>query len=331
VPVIQSKYSAPLLCSSPHVQTVFPSVFRKVPGMEYQRERIDTPDGDFLDLDWSRVGSQRLVIVLHGLEGDSTRSYMKGMVRALNRDGWDALAVNFRACSGEPNRKLRMYHSGDTEDLDTVISHVTSTGRYVQLALVGFSLGGNVVLKYLGERGQGVLSLIAAAVAISVPCDLSACSDRLEEFRNRLYLKRFLKLLRKKIQAKSQIMPELINDVGYELIKTLKEFDDRYTAAIHGFRDANDYYEKASCLRFLPNIAIPTLLVNAADDPFLSTTCFPTEQAKANPRFFLEIAPHGGHVGFLAFNDQGEYWSEARAVSFLREVLDPRGASAPPR
>ena len=315
--VAQSNYKPPLFCSNPHLQTVVPTMFRKVPGVTYQRERIETPDGDFLDLDWSRVGSKRVAIVLHGLEGDSGRPYMMGMVRALNRNNWDALAMNLRGCSGEPNRTLRMYHSGETEDLHTVVCHVAASGTYDGLALVGFSLGGNAILKYLGERGDSLLDLIKAAVTISVPCDLKGCSARLEEFRNRLYLRRFLRLLRLKIRAKALIMPESIDDEGYEQITRLREFDDRYTAQIHGFKDAADYYEKSSSRHFLPTISVPTLLINAADDPFLSASCFPIKEAKANRYLFLEIPQHGGHVGFMAFNQNGEYWSESRATSFL--------------
>jgi len=319
--VAESTYKPPLFCSNPHVQTVGPTMFRKVPGVTYQRERIGTSDGDFLDLDWSRVGSRRLAIVLQGLEGDSGRPYMLGMVRALNRSAWDVLAMNFRGCSGEPNRTLRMYHSGETEDLHAVIRHVSASGMYSGLALVGFSLGGNAILKYLGERGDSVLDAIKAAVAISVPCDLKGCSVCLEEFRNRIYLKRFLRMLRRKIRAKASIIPESIDDVGYDRIRTLKDFDDRYTAPIHGFRDADDYYEKSSSRHFLPAISVPTLLINAADDPFLSASCFPAEDAKTNRSVFLEIPQHGGHVGFMTFDTNGEYWSETRVASFLGTIL----------
>lgn len=322
VPVIaQHSYTAPLLCSNPHVQTIIPTLFRRVPGVTYQRERIETSDRDFLDLDWSKVGGRRVAIVLHGLEGDSSRPYMMGMVKALNRTGWDALAMNFRGCSGEPNRALRMYHSGETDDLNTVVCHVANTGIYADVALVGFSLGGNVILKFLGEQGNGISPLVKAAVAISVPCDLKACSDRLKEFRNRPYLHRFLKLLHGKIRAKALMMPDRINDAGFDRIRLLSEFDDRYTAPIHGFRDSADYYEKASSKQFLTTISVPALLINAADDPFLSETCFPVEEANVNPHFFLEIPRHGGHVGFMSFNRTGEYWSETRATSFLQTVL----------
>lgn len=319
--IAQSSYAPPLLCSNAHIQTIIPSLFRKIHGITYQRERIETSDGDFLDLDWSRVGSTRLAIVLHGLEGDSGRSYMLGMVRALNRHAWDAVAMNLRGCSGEPNRRLPMYHSGQTEDLEIVIQRVADTSHYDELALVGFSLGGNVILKYLGEHEGETHPLIKAAVAVSVPCDLKACSVRLEELRNRPYLRRFLRLLHQKIRAKAQVMPEGVSDSGYEQIKTLKDFDDRYTARIHGFKDANDYYEKASSRQFLPTISVPTLLINAADDPFLAESCFPTDEAKSNPFLFLEIPSHGGHVGFMDFNNDGQYWSENRTVHFLETMI----------
>lgn len=320
MPVISpSSYRAPVMFSNPHVQTVFPSVLRRVTGIKYSRIRIDTPDGDFLDLDTSSVGSERVAIVLHGLEGDSTRSYVLGMVKALNKGGWDAAALNFRGCSGECNKKLRFYHSGDTGDLQTVISHLTALRRYTEMALVGFSLGGNVVLKYLGEQASGVPAFIRRAVTISVPCDLTSSSQKLAQPVNRLYLKRFLRMLREKIRMKMALMPDLISDAGYDSIKSFKEFDDRYTAAMHGFENAEDYWEKASSKPVLHDISIPTLLINAADDPFLTEQCFPIEEAQESPFLFLEIPDHGGHVGFVTFNREGQYWSESRAVAFLKD------------
>jgi predicted alpha/beta-fold hydrolase len=296
-------------------------MFRKVLGVNYERERIDTSDEDFLDLDWSKCNSRKAAIMLHGLEGDSSRAYMAGMAKALNRNGWDAIAMNLRGCSGEPNKQVRMYHSGETQDLHEVISHISSVGNYRDLALVGFSLGGNAILKYLGERGENTPNFVKGAVAVSVPCDLTGCSIRLEEIWNRPYLWRFLRMLRIKIQAKALLVPDKINDAGYEQIRLLKDFDDRYTAPLHGFRDANDYYEQASCKQFLHNIKVPTLLINASDDPFLSRSCFPFAEAEANPHLFLEVPKHGGHVGFMVFNDRGEYWSETRAAEFLNVVV----------
>ena len=320
MPVVkESTYKPPFLFANPHLQTVIPTLFRKVNGIQYRRQRIDTPDGDFLDLDWSRIQERVLGIVLHGLEGDSTRGYVMGMVRALNRSGWDALALNFRGCSGEPNRLLRMYHSGDTADLDVVISTVAKDPIYEAIGLIGFSLGGNVILKYLGERGRDINPSIKAAVTLSVPCDLKACSQRLEELRNRLYLKRFLKLLHAKIQHKTHCFPNSISNDDYTSIHTLKEFDDRYTGPIHGFSSADDYYARASSKQFLSSIPIPTLLINAADDPFLSDSCYPKQEAEKNPNLVLEIPRHGGHCGFMSSRLHGQYWSETRSVSFLEQ------------
>lgn len=317
--ISESRYRAPFGFGNPHVQTVYPTLFRKVSGVSYHRERIETPDGDFLDLDRSPVGTRRLAIVLHGLEGDSTRSYMKGMVKAVNRAGWDALALNFRGCSGEPNRQLRLYHSGETGDLARVVEHVLAGDAYEELALIGFSLGGNVILKYLGERGAEVHPAIRKAATFSVPCDLSACSVEIGRLSNRLYLKRFLVMLRKKIRAKMELRPGEIDDRDWEEMKSLKDFDDRYTAPLHGFKDAEDYYVQSSSKPFLQTIAVPTLVANAADDPFLSKTCYPFRESETNPNLFLEIPKHGGHVGFVSFNEREEYWSESRAVSFLND------------
>lgn len=318
MPIIEmSAYRPPLFFSNPHVQTILPSVFRKVKDVSYRRERINTPDDDFLDLDWSEVGSNRVSILLHGLEGMSDRAYIRGMARALNRGGWDVVAMNFRGCSGECNRRLRFYHSGDTGDLETVVAHVIARGAYTEMALIGFSLGGNVVLKYLGERGNRVRTEIRKAVAFSVPVDLAAGSARMSLPSNRIYMKRFLKMLHEKIRMKMEIMPGQLDDDGYHTMRTFKEFDDRYTAPINGFRDAEDYWELSSSKPFLNDISVPTLLVNAADDPFLPEECFPVDQARANPSFYLEIPSHGGHTGFMAFNARKEYWSESRAVAFL--------------
>ena len=320
MPIVEiSTYRAPWLFTNPHVQTIVPSVFRRVKGVSYRRERISTPDDDFIDLDWSRAGAKKAVVVLHGLEGNSDRAYVLGMVRAVNRGGWDAVAMNFRGCSGECNRQLRFYHSGDTADLDTVISHVIGTGIYEEIAILGFSLGGNVVLKYVGERGNDVPPQVRKAVAFSVPVDLTAGSREMGQPSNRIYMKRFLKMLHEKIQMKMELMPGKLNDDGYHAMQSFKDFDDRYTAPIHGFRDAEDYWEQSSSKPFLNSVSIPTLLVNAADDPFLPEECYPVDKARSNPHFHLEIPAHGGHAGFIAFNAQKEYWSEYRAVQFLDE------------
>ncbi len=318
VPVIsESCYVPPRFFSGPHIQTMYPTLFRKVEGVTYSRKRIETRDGDFLDLDYSTTGAAKVVVLLHGLEGDSGRSYILGMVRALNRGGWDAIAVNFRGCSGEPNRTPRLYHSGETQDLDHVVAHVVHEDHYSELALVGFSLGGNVILKYLGEQGSNIRPEIKRAVTFSVPCDLASSSIRLAEITNRLYLIRFMKMLREKIRIKKQLMPDQIDDSGLDQIKTFSQFDERYTAPLHGFKNAQDYWEKASSRQFLPGITIPTLLVTAADDPFLGPSCYPFRRSECQSLFLPGTPRFGGHVGFVAFNPEGEFWSEQRAVAFL--------------
>jgi len=319
VPIVaHSSYVSPRWLANGHLQTLLPSLFRKVNGVAYQRERIATPDGDFLDLDWAVKGGPRLAVIAHGLEGDSKRAYALGMVKALTRNGWDAVVWNARGCSGEPNRGLRFTHSGATADLHTVISHLTNTRAYAEVALIGFSLGGNLTLKYLGERGPKLDPRIKKAVAFSVPCDLAAGSLQLAGWTNQIYMRHFLLSLRKKIRAKMKVLPGKIDDRDYGRLRSFKDFDDRYTAPIHGFADAEDYWRQCSCRPGLTKISIPTLLVNARNDPFLAGPCYPITEAGANPNLFLEMPASGGHVGFITLDHQGEYWSETRAVAFLK-------------
>ncbi|MFH2059617.1 MAG: alpha/beta fold hydrolase [Pseudomonadota bacterium] len=312
--MIDHPYKPPLFFNNSHIQTIYPVLFRKV-ATTYQRERIQTFDNDFLDLDWSCHNHDRLAIISHGLEGNTHRAYVKGMVNAVTQKGWDALAWNYRSCSGEPNQQLRSYHNGVTDDLARVIDHAKNKKSYTQIALIGFSLGGNLSLLHLGKDHPD--PIIKKAVTFSVPCDLKGSSKVLAKPSNRLYMKRFLVLLHKKIQAKMQLFPNEINDKEYYKIKDFKGFDDRYTAPIHGFKDALDYWKKCSSKRVIPFIKVPTLIVNALDDPFLSKSCFPVKEAAENKDITLCTPESGGHVGFVAFNPQNRYWSEKKAVSFL--------------
>jgi predicted alpha/beta-fold hydrolase len=314
-------YQPPPFFRNPHLQTLFPTLFRRVPGISYTRERISTPDDDFLDLDWVRRGSNRLVVVSHGLEGDSQRAYVKGMVRAALKQGFDALAWNFRGCSGVPNRQPRLYHSGSDNDLETVLRHVLEHCDYRAIALVGFSMGGNVSLVYLGRRQHAIDPRIKCCVAFSVPGDLADCSRALARPENRIYMKRFLKMLHAKVRMGQERFPELINDRDYHLIRNFYDFDNRYTAPLHGFKDAEDYWRQCSAARFIPGIRIPTLLVSALDDPFLGPGCYPRKEAAANPVFTFETPAHGGHVGFVSFNREKIYWSETRALAFINGNL----------
>jgi len=285
---------------------------RNVDNVSYQRERIATQDDDFLDLDWLRGGSHKVVIISHGLEGNSSRAYVKGMARIFFDNGFDALAWNFRGCSEEMNKRLRFYHSGATDDLDWVVQHAIQMG-YQELYLIGFSLGGNLTLKYLGERK--VSPLVRKAVAFSVPTDLHSSCLKISKPANLVYAHRFLKSLKGKVIQKSQRMPEL--DVrGIEKIRTLIEFDDHYTAPLHGFKNAMDYYNKCSSIHFLDTIQTPTLLVSARNDPFLGEACYPVAGWRSEFVTF-ESPRFGGHVGFAQFHKNGLYWSEERALSFF--------------
>lgn len=312
-----NNYIPPFLFGNGHIQTTFPVVFRKVHTVCYKRERITTPDNDFLDLDWSKKSHNRLAIISHGLEGSTDRTYVRGMVKAVNDNGWDALAWNYRSCSGEPNLRLRSYHNGVTDDLSFVINHAKQTVQYKEIALIGFSLGGNLTLLHLGRETPD--PIVKKAIVFSVPCDLKASAKTLAKPINKLYMKRFLVLLHHKIKAKMKHLPGRIDDKGYDAIKDFKAFDDRYTAPIHGFKDAEDYWKKCSSKPFIPDICVPTLIINAVNDPFLPKACFPVKESRSNRHVTLSLPTSGGHVGFVSFNRQKLYWSEKQAVTFLNQ------------
>lgn len=306
-----------------HIQTLYPTLFRPKPLLVPKRERIATPDGDFIDLDWhcSNGGSSlKLAVVSHGLEGNSQKKYPLGMANHLTGLGWDVICWNFRGCSGEMNRLPRFYHSGVTDDLHTVLTHGLHVRDYRKVALIGFSMGGNQTLKYLGENPDKVPREVAGAVAFSVPCDLAASSRQLEKMQNRAYMHYFMRGLKRKIQHKAQMFPELLDTKNLFSMRTFFPFDDKYTAPLHGFSDAMDYYSRCSSNQFLKDIQIPTLLVQAADDPFLDRHCYPVREAGANSFLQLEIPKYGGHVGFVLQNQENRYWSEERAACFLENL-----------
>jgi len=317
MPILKSNnYSPRFPFKNAHIHTIYPSLFRKV-AITFNRKRIDTPDGDFFDVDTVKKGSEKAVILLHGLEGSSDSNYIKGMAKAAIDSGHDAIALNFRGCSGEVNKVVRSYHSGETEDLHLLIKLTLKEGNYKRLHLIGFSLGANVILKYLGEVGEAIDSRIRSAVSISVPCELAACSDEISKPVNWIYSKRFLSDLKEKVKLKRAITKDVINYEKVMASKGIWEFDDNYTAPIHGFESAEAYYETCSGNRFLHNIRIPTLILNALDDTFLAGACYPYELAKESKFVFLETPEYGGHVGFVGNGRKGWYWSEERAMSFL--------------
>jgi len=319
MPIIESNYSPPFLFKNGQFSTIYYGLFRKIKDFEQKRERIDLPDSDFLDLDWSfsKKESNKVIILLHGLEGHGQRPYIAGAAKAFNSSCFDACAVNFRGCSGETNRLFRSYHSGATEDLDAVVMHILQNRNYKEIYIKGISLGGNMTMKYLGE-GRTLPKEIKGAVGVSVPCDLHSSLKELLKPKNFAYSRKFKKHLLDKLKLKLPLFPNNISKADIKSIKTLLDFDNIYTSRAHGFKDALDYYQKCSCLQFLPNIKIPVLIINAKNDSFFGPECYPYKEAENNQNLYLETPRYGGHVGFHS-RDNITY-SEKKAIKFLKEV-----------
>ena len=319
MPIVQSTYKAPYFFRKGFVSTVYSGLFRNVNGLQQERERIELSDSDFLDLDWSfaKAKTNKLIIVLHGLEGNAQRPYMTGTAKLFTENYIDAVCVNFRGCSGEPNRKYYSYHSGATQDLHEVVQHIIESKHYSEIYIKGFSLGGNVTLKYLGER-DNVPSQIKAGIAVSVPCFLKGSALELHTFKNILFHDRFKRYLVERLKLKQKQYPDKLKVEDINSIKTLNDFDNVYTSKAHGFIDAQDYYEKSSSLQFLNNIQTPTLIINALNDSFLSPECYPVKEAKNNSNLHLEMPNYGGHVGFVKLNKF--YYNETRALNFITNI-----------
>ena len=313
MPISKTDYIPPFPFRNGHFNTLYSSLFRKAKSISFKRKRIYTEDDDFLDIDLLENGSKKIVVLCHGLEGSSASKYIKATAALLSSNGYAIAAMNYRFCSGEINRQLITYHSGRTEDLHLVIT--TLIPDYDALYLVGFSLGGNLVLKYNGDGIYPINSKIKASVAVSVPVDLYGSAIKLQEPKNKLYTWRFLHTLSKKIRLKHLQYPNEVDIKLLKQIKKLMDFDEYYTSKLNGFKDAQDYYAKSSSKQFLSTIKKPTLLINALDDPFLSESCFPFTEAKNNPQLYLMSPRYGGHVGFVSKG--GSYWSEQQILNFI--------------
>jgi len=320
MPIIPSSYNPPFLLKNGHFSTIYAGIWRKINDFSQKRERIELTDGDFLDLDWSfsNTASPKVVILIHGLEGNAQRAYIAGSAKELNANSYDACAINLRTCSGEQNRLYRSYHSGATEDLDAVVQHILANKHYTQIFIKGFSLGGNLTLKYLGEE-RTIPKEVKAAMAVSVPCSLYSSCKELLKSKNLPYAIRFKKNLVGKLKEKQKYFPKNISNADIKNVITLKDFDDIYTSRAHGFKDALDYYAKCSCLPFLQKIKTPTLIINAQNDSFLGSECFPCKEAENNPNLYLEIPKYGGHVGF--YGAKNITYTEKRATKFFGKVI----------
>lgn len=320
MPLIASNFTPSIPFKNGHLNTVYRSLFSKEQS-NYTRKRIKTWDYDFIDLDFSTVQSDTVVILIHGLEGSSESKYMISTTKELNKNQMDVIAFNLRGCSGEDNLLLRTYHSGKTEDVDFVVNHILSNYTYKKIALVGFSLGGNLILKYLGEYTATLSDKIKVAIAVSTPIDITSSERELEKLKNKIYVEEFLKTIRIKIAQKSEKFPEFtVDKIALQKANTFEKIEKLYTVPVFGFDDPQDYWKKASSKPYISKINKPTLLINAKDDSFLAKECFPYDEALASDYFHLETPNYGGHVGFItSFKQKENYWLENRICNFIKE------------
>ncbi|HEX2722125.1 MAG TPA: hydrolase [Gemmatimonadaceae bacterium] len=309
-----------------HLQTLWGKFGRRQARRATRIERIDTPDGDFLDLHHTDAPENApLLVLLHGLEGSIGSHYVQALLSEASRRAWHATVLIFRSCGAELNRARRFYHSGETSDLDLALEHLLGANPSSNIVLAGVSLGGNVLLKYLGEKGSAVSKRIKGAAAVSVPFDLSRAARHIDLGFSRVYRRSFIRSLRRKAVAKLESFPDLASRSSIDAATTMVEFDNSFTAPVHGFRDADEYYEKSSSIRWLERIRINTLLLNAVDDPFLPRQVLDDVRAIArhNPALTLEFPAGGGHVGFVSGRNplRPVYYLEERVGQFLASQL----------
>ncbi|MCG7502451.1 alpha/beta fold hydrolase [Tenacibaculum sp. Mcav3-52] len=321
MPIISDTFSPSLPFKSAHFNTVYRPLFMK-DTIEYNRKRVTTWDADFIDLDFSIVESKSLVLLIHGLEGSSQSNYMIRTSNHLNNIGFDTVCMNLRGCSGEDNLLLETYHSGKTDDVEFIIKHLNSNYNYENIIIIGFSLGGNLTLKFLGEYNN-IPSEIKGGIAVSVPVDLTSSQAELNKLKNKIYLNEFLRTMKLKLLQKAEKFPDF--QLDKELLFKANKFrhlEKQYTVPVFGFKSSEDYWEKASAKPFIPEIKVPTLLINALDDSFLSKECYPIKEAKNMKNFYLSTPNYGGHVGFISsFSNTENKWLEQRISKFIHETL----------
>ena len=316
MPILQSSYLPSRIWQNPHLATIYPSTFRKVEGVNYNREKLTLSDGDFLDLDWSEStkNNYKLAIFTHGFLGNSTRPYLLGGVKSFNLANYDALAWNHRGLGGENNRFEKITTHGSSGDLEEVINYVLSKKQYTEIILVGYSKGGNISMKYAGEKGLNLPSEIKKIIAISSPTDLQGSVDAMG--KEGFYAERFKSKLLKFLLNRSELIDnEILKD--FTKFKYLDDFTDHYIAPLHGFKDGRDYYEQCAAMPVVDKIRVPTFILNAKNDPVLSESCAMLEVAKKSDYIFSEFPNHGGHCGFYQPNSDGIYWGDNRMIEFV--------------
>ncbi len=321
-----SRYSPAWWLPGPHSQTLWGKLFRQQELQPTEIERWDTPDGDFLDIHrLNTSGASTRLVVLHGLEGTIRSHYAQALLSEARNRGWAADMLIFRSCGEHMNLTRRFYHSGDTSDLELVIGRILTEFPNQTLLLSGVSLGGNVLLKFLGEHGARLSPQIKAAAAVSVPFDLNRSSRFIDRGFSKVYQRHFMRSLKRKAAEKLARFPDLIDPKTLVELRTMYEFDNALTAPLHGFRDAEDYYQQSSSLSYLGRISLPTLLLSAVDDPFLPPEVLDDvrDAAKQNPELTLEFPAHGGHAGFIGGRNpfRPVYYMEQRVCDFLAEQI----------
>ena len=325
-----TSFKAAWWLNNPHLQTIYPSLFRKIEDHHQSwRERMITPDNDFLDIDFVGTGVRPLVILIHGLAGSSQSGYIRGLQHVLDKQGFRSAALNFRGCSGELNNLARCYHSGDTDDIDFLYKTIRQREPDTAIAMVGFSLGGNALLKWLGEQGQSVD--VFAACAVSVPFVLSACATKLDSGFSLIYRKNLIDELKVYMQDKHLHLKGIGNEAealkiaqlgDLSKIKSFWQYDNQVVAKLYGFSGVDDYYQQSSSKQYLKAIEIPTLLIQSADDPFMTKHVIPLHD-EISSSVSLEITAKGGHVGFVMGHNPFSpiYWLEQRIPDFLQLQL----------
>jgi len=317
--LIESKFKPALFCRSPHLQTILANSVRKTPKVALIRERLELDDGDFLDLDWTEhFPGKPSVLILHGLEGSSESNYAAGILKACSGQKLNAVLMHSRGCSGEPNRLLRRYHAGSTDDIARVAKLILKRWPDQPLYAVAYSLGGNALLKWLGETGN--TNPLAGAVAVSVPFDLSACARRMEHGFSRFYQYHLLQKMKALAIEKRELIAAQMSFPDLDKINTFTDFDDVLTAPVHGFEGAAHYYTASSSKQFLSGIKRPTLIIQALDDPFMYAHSMPNEQ-QLSTSTTLEWSLHGGHVGFIHRDSKRKFWLEHRIPEWIQDQL----------
>lgn len=324
MPIIdtQKSFTPPLLQWNGHIQTIIPSIKRTIEG-SYERERIILSDGDFLDLDWKKKGSNRLVIITHGLEGSSERHYVKAPAKLLSQNGFDVLAWNCRSCSGELNHTPKLYHHGDIKDISEVVQYALSQGNYDSFDLIGFSMGGNISVKYTALSSHPGKEKLRSTISISAPAHLETCIRKMEKFPGTIYGRRFYDRLIAKLSAKARQFPSMMDAKVLEKFVSWRYFDDSISAPINGYRDADEFYYESSSNNFLKDIDDhPVLIINAWNDPVLSKQSHPVDIAKSKENVFLNLQKKGGHTGFMVRNQYHTY-AEYYVLAWLQEEIIP--------